>query len=145
MEGSMGGDHSITPCGKLCLGLKIAKPYLAMVSLQIGYAGLYVIAMLSMKHGMSHFVLAVYRNAVATLTIAPFAFVLERYPPLLSFLHTRFVHCTESDFIQRVHVISDRTREIANRLRTKKSPLCRATMHISFTCNYISLLQSVDS
>lgn len=88
MEGSMGGDHSITPCGKLCLGLKIAKPYLAMVSLQIGYAGLYVIAMLSMKHGMSHFVLAVYRNAVATLTIAPFAFVLERYPPPFSPFYT---------------------------------------------------------
>ncbi|KAK9271098.1 hypothetical protein L1049_026687 [Liquidambar formosana] len=54
------------------------KPYLAMVSLQFGYAGMYIITMVSLKHGMSHYVLAVYRHAVATVVIAPFAIVLER-------------------------------------------------------------------
>lgn len=63
--------------------LRNVKPYLAMVSLQFGYAGMYIITMVSLKHGMSHFVLAVYRHAVATLVIAPFALVLERSPPLL--------------------------------------------------------------
>ncbi|KAI9200735.1 hypothetical protein LWI28_012527 [Acer negundo] len=54
------------------------KPYLAMVSLQFGYAGMYIITMVSLKHGMSHYILAVYRHVVATLIISPFALVLER-------------------------------------------------------------------
>ncbi|XP_042497198.1 WAT1-related protein At1g21890-like [Macadamia integrifolia] len=54
------------------------KPYLAMVSLQFGYAGMYIITVLCMKRGMSHYVLAVYRHAVATLAISPFAFFFER-------------------------------------------------------------------
>nr|ACU23200.1 unknown [Glycine max] len=54
------------------------KPYLAMMSLQFGYSGMYIITMVSFKHGMSHWVLSVYRHIVATLIMAPFAFVLER-------------------------------------------------------------------
>ncbi|XP_020968906.1 WAT1-related protein At1g44800 isoform X2 [Arachis ipaensis] len=61
--------------GKL---LKKLKPYLAMVSLQFGYSGMYVITMVSFKHGMSHWVLSVYRHVIATLIMLPFAFVLER-------------------------------------------------------------------
>uniref|UniRef100_M8BCB9 WAT1-related protein n=1 Tax=Aegilops tauschii TaxID=37682 RepID=M8BCB9_AEGTA len=38
------------------------KPYLAMVLLQVGFAGMYIIAVASLKAGMSHFVLVVYRN-----------------------------------------------------------------------------------
>ncbi|KAF1863871.1 hypothetical protein Lal_00030993 [Lupinus albus] len=53
------------------------KPYLAMVSLQFGYAGMYIITMISFKHGMSHWILSVYRHVVATLIMAPFALVLE--------------------------------------------------------------------
>ncbi|GKU87654.1 hypothetical protein SLEP1_g2017 [Rubroshorea leprosula] len=58
--------------------LNRVKPYLAMVSLQFGYAGMYVITMVSFNHGMNHYILAVYRHLVATLVIAPFALVLER-------------------------------------------------------------------
>ncbi|KAL1337260.1 hypothetical protein HN51_031924 [Arachis hypogaea] len=61
--------------GKL---LKKLKPYLAMVSLQFGYSGMYVITMVSFKHGMSHWVLSVYRHVIATLIMLPFAFFLER-------------------------------------------------------------------
>ncbi|KAH1065254.1 hypothetical protein J1N35_030241 [Gossypium stocksii] len=60
------------------LGLKKAKPYLSMISLQFGFAGMYVITMVSLQHGMNHYVLAVYRHLVATVVIAPFALVLER-------------------------------------------------------------------
>lgn len=67
-----------TPCEKMYLGLNKVKPYLAMVSLQFGYAGMYIITMVSLKHGMSHYILAMYRHVVATIVIAPFAFVLER-------------------------------------------------------------------
>ncbi|KAG7974044.1 hypothetical protein I3843_06G027400 [Carya illinoinensis] len=60
------------------LALRKAKPYLAMVSLQFGYAGMYIVSMVSLKRGMSHYVLATYRHVVATILIAPFAIVFER-------------------------------------------------------------------
>ncbi|GFY96650.1 nodulin MtN21 /EamA-like transporter family protein [Actinidia rufa] len=67
-----------TPCGMMQLGFKKAKPYLLMVGLQCGAAGMYIICEVTLKRGMSRFVLIVYRNAIAALTIAPFAFFLER-------------------------------------------------------------------
>ncbi|CAM0955522.1 unnamed protein product [Alopecurus aequalis] len=54
------------------------KPYVAMISLQFGYAGMNVLTKVSLNHGMSHYVLVVYRHAFATLSIAPFALILER-------------------------------------------------------------------
>ena len=67
-----------TPCGMMQLGFKKAKPYLLMVGLQCGAAGMYIISEVTLKQGMSRFVLIVYRNAIAALTIGPFAFFLER-------------------------------------------------------------------
>ncbi|KAL4585316.1 hypothetical protein LXL04_009934 [Taraxacum kok-saghyz] len=58
--------------------LNSSKPYLAMVSLQFGYAGMYIITMIGMKRGLSHWILVVYRHATATLVISPFAFAFER-------------------------------------------------------------------
>lgn len=63
------------------------KPYLAILSLQFGFAGMYVISMVSLKHGMSHFILATYRHVVATLVVAPFAFFLERSSFFFSSVH----------------------------------------------------------
>lgn len=54
------------------------KPYIAMVVLQFGYAGMFVVSVASLKRGMSHYVLVVYRNVVATIFMAPFAFWFER-------------------------------------------------------------------
>ncbi|KAG6466245.1 hypothetical protein ZIOFF_075964 [Zingiber officinale] len=62
-------------CSKL---LQKCKPYVAMTSLQFGYAGMNIITKVSLNHGMSHYVLVVYRHAFATLSIAPFAIILER-------------------------------------------------------------------
>ncbi|CAA2969255.1 WAT1-related At5g07050-like [Olea europaea subsp. europaea] len=66
--------------GKGCLRnfLEKAKPYIAMISLQFGYAGMNIITKVSLNTGMSHYVLVVYRHAFATAVIAPFALVLER-------------------------------------------------------------------
>ncbi|PHT30157.1 WAT1-related protein [Capsicum baccatum] len=64
--------------GCLSSFFKKAKPYIAMISLQFGYAGMNVITKVSLNGGMSHYVLVVYRHAFATLAIAPFALVLER-------------------------------------------------------------------
>ncbi|KAL7128376.1 hypothetical protein ABFS83_14G312300 [Erythranthe nasuta] len=54
------------------------KPYLAMIFLQFGYAGMYIVTLVSFKRGFSHWVFVVYRHAVATLVFAPFAFFLEK-------------------------------------------------------------------
>ncbi|KAI0527547.1 hypothetical protein KFK09_003151 [Dendrobium nobile] len=62
-------------CNKI---FQSSKPYAAMISLQFGYAGMNIITKLSLNHGMSHYVLVVYRHAFAALSIAPFALILER-------------------------------------------------------------------
>ncbi|XP_066377836.1 WAT1-related protein At1g44800-like isoform X2 [Miscanthus floridulus] len=54
------------------------KPYLAMVLLQVGFSGMYILSVASLKRGMNHFVLVVYRNLVATVVMAPFALIFER-------------------------------------------------------------------
>ncbi|XP_057853594.2 WAT1-related protein At5g07050 isoform X1 [Cryptomeria japonica] len=55
-----------------------ARPYIAMTSLQFGYAGMAILTKISLNNGMSHYVLVVYRHIVATLVLAPFAFFIER-------------------------------------------------------------------
>lgn len=62
----------------LSIAFEKSKPYLAMISLQFGYAGMNIITKVSLTNGMSHYVLVVYRHAVATAVIAPFAFFVER-------------------------------------------------------------------
>ncbi|XP_071720077.1 WAT1-related protein At5g07050-like [Rutidosis leptorrhynchoides] len=67
--------------GKLgCFGrfFLSSKPYIAMICLQFGYAGMNIITKVSLNRGMSHYVLVVYRHAFATAAIAPFAIILER-------------------------------------------------------------------
>uniref|UniRef100_K4AD20 WAT1-related protein n=1 Tax=Setaria italica TaxID=4555 RepID=K4AD20_SETIT len=54
------------------------KPYMAMVFLQFGFAGMFLISVASLRQGMSHYVLVVYRNAVAAVVMAPFALWFER-------------------------------------------------------------------
>lgn len=58
---------------------KNCKPYIGMISLQFGYAGMNIITKISLNRGMSHYVLVVYRHAIATAVIAPFAIFFERY------------------------------------------------------------------
>eukprot|EP00253_Pinus_taeda_P006991 PITA_06991 len=55
-----------------------AKPYVAMICLQFGYAGMAIISKVALNRGMNHFVLVVYRQTVATVVLAPFAFFFER-------------------------------------------------------------------
>ncbi|XP_021745753.1 WAT1-related protein At5g07050-like [Chenopodium quinoa] len=58
--------------------LEKLKPYIAMICLQFGYAGMNIVTKVSLNGGMSHYVLVVYRHAFATAVIAPFALVCER-------------------------------------------------------------------
>ncbi|KAI9121322.1 hypothetical protein K1719_008355 [Acacia pycnantha] len=77
--------------GNGCCGCESAvdrsKAYIAMISLQFGYAGMSIITKVSLNRGMSHYVLVVYRHAFATAAVAPFALVLERkVRPNITFL-----------------------------------------------------------
>ncbi|KAF4349015.1 hypothetical protein CsatB_009761 [Cannabis sativa] len=63
---------------KLSNFYETSKPYFAMISLQFGYAGMNIITKVSLNRGMSHYVLVVYRHAIATAVIAPFAIYFER-------------------------------------------------------------------
>ncbi|OEL34331.1 WAT1-related protein [Dichanthelium oligosanthes] len=58
--------------------LNEVKPYLYMVLLQVGFSGMYIVSIATLRRGMSHFVLVVYRNLVATLLMTPFALLFER-------------------------------------------------------------------
>ena len=51
------------------------KPAMAMVGLQFGYAGVALVTRVAMLQGMSPRVLVVYRQAVATLAVAPIAYL----------------------------------------------------------------------
>lgn len=74
--------------GRLRLFFTNAKPYLLMIGLQFGMAGNYIFGKDVLNHGMSRFVFIVYRNAMATIALAPFAFFIERCMSLfLSLLH----------------------------------------------------------
>ncbi|XP_027109725.1 WAT1-related protein At1g09380 [Coffea arabica] len=53
-------------------------PFLTMVILQLGYAGMNIVSKLAMDSGMNPFVHVAYRQLFATLSIAPFAYFLER-------------------------------------------------------------------
>ncbi|CAI8595706.1 unnamed protein product [Vicia faba] len=77
----MEGDKSCSSLFQRC------KPYIAMICLQFGFAGMNIITKVSLNRGMSHYVLVVYRHAFATAAIAPFAIVLERkIRPRITFL-----------------------------------------------------------
>ncbi|EOY18239.1 Nodulin MtN21 /EamA-like transporter family protein, putative [Theobroma cacao] len=55
-----------------------AMPYLAMVFMRFGSAGMPIVAKFALNRGMSQHVLVVYRFAIATLVFAPFAIVFDR-------------------------------------------------------------------
>ncbi|RWR87743.1 WAT1-related protein [Cinnamomum micranthum f. kanehirae] len=54
------------------------KAYLAMVFMQLLYAGMALLSKAALNKGMSCLVFVVYRQATATLAMAPFACIVER-------------------------------------------------------------------
>ncbi|CAK9134702.1 unnamed protein product [Ilex paraguariensis] len=60
------------------MGWETIKPYIMMFFLQFVDAGLALVSKKAIADGMNPFVFVVYRQALATLSLAPFAFFLER-------------------------------------------------------------------
>ncbi|GAA0153299.1 hypothetical protein LIER_11570 [Lithospermum erythrorhizon] len=54
------------------------KPFVAVIFLQFGIAGMDIISKVALNEGMSNYVFVVYRHAIATIVIAPFAIVLDK-------------------------------------------------------------------
>ncbi|KAJ8762099.1 hypothetical protein K2173_007158 [Erythroxylum novogranatense] len=53
------------------------KPYIAMLFIQFIYAGMALFSKVAISKGMNSYVFVVYRQAFATVALAPFAFFLE--------------------------------------------------------------------
>ncbi|RWR93926.1 WAT1-related protein [Cinnamomum micranthum f. kanehirae] len=54
------------------------KLYLAMLALQFCYAGFHIVSRTALNMGVSKVVFPVYRNIIALLLLAPFAYILEK-------------------------------------------------------------------
>ncbi|KAG9149680.1 hypothetical protein Leryth_012405 [Lithospermum erythrorhizon] len=54
------------------------KPFIGVIFLQFGYAGMDIISKVALNEGMSNYVFVVYRQAIATIVIAPFAIILDK-------------------------------------------------------------------
>lgn len=52
--------------------------HVTQILVQVAFAGMYIITRVSLIDGMNHFVFVTYRQFVATISIAPFAYFLER-------------------------------------------------------------------
>ncbi|ESQ52386.1 hypothetical protein EUTSA_v10016799mg [Eutrema salsugineum] len=55
-----------------------ARPFISVVLLQVGLAGMDILSKAVLNKGMSNYVLVVYRHAVATVVMAPFAFYFDK-------------------------------------------------------------------
>ncbi|XP_027350303.1 WAT1-related protein At2g37460-like isoform X1 [Abrus precatorius] len=54
------------------------KPFIGVVFLQFGYAGMDILSKAALNKGMSNYVLVVYRHVFAFVVMAPFALILEK-------------------------------------------------------------------
>ncbi|KAF7847301.1 hypothetical protein BT93_L3106 [Corymbia citriodora subsp. variegata] len=58
--------------------IQTLKPFILVVFLQLGLAGMDIICKAALNKGTSNYVLVVYRHAVATIAVTPFAIILDR-------------------------------------------------------------------
>lgn len=61
------------------------KACLAMIFMQLLYAGMALLSKAALNKGMSYLVFVVYRQATATVALAPFAYILERWGWILHY------------------------------------------------------------
>ncbi|KAH9735758.1 WAT1-related protein [Citrus sinensis] len=54
------------------------RPFIGVIFMQVGFAGMDVLCKAALNKGMSPYVLVVYRHAAATIAMAPFAVILDQ-------------------------------------------------------------------
>lgn len=84
-EGSSGsaGDNNRSIRIMGCSVPEKMQLHMSMLALQFGYAGFHVVSRAALNMGISKIVFPVYRNILAFLLLAPFAFFLEKYTLLI--------------------------------------------------------------
>ncbi|KAI7728714.1 hypothetical protein M8C21_019085 [Ambrosia artemisiifolia] len=65
---------------KACMNefLKNGKPFFAVIFIQFGFAGMDILSKAALNEGISNYVFVVYRHAIATIVMAPFALIFDR-------------------------------------------------------------------
>ncbi|XP_062087378.1 WAT1-related protein At2g39510-like [Humulus lupulus] len=58
--------------------VNLLRPFIGIIVLQFGYAGMSIVSKFALDRGMSLHVLVVYRHVVAAVVIAPFSILMER-------------------------------------------------------------------
>lgn len=77
----------------LCLEMyNRGKPYLGVIFLQFGYAGMPIVTKAAINQGMNIYTYTVYRNAIAALIFTPFAVFLERSSSPAEIFHANTHH-----------------------------------------------------
>lgn len=59
--------------------MKECMYYMAMIGVQVAYAGSNILIKISLDRGLHPLVFVVYRHLIALLLLAPFAYALERF------------------------------------------------------------------
>ncbi|KAE8727834.1 WAT1-related protein [Hibiscus syriacus] len=95
------------------------KPYLAMLFVQFIYAGMALFAKAAISKGMNPSVFVVYRQAFATITLAPFAFFFERLALSLNLYSVAIKYTTATFAAATTNTIPVLTLIIAVCLRTE--------------------------
>ncbi|KAL8059453.1 hypothetical protein ABFX02_03G089100 [Erythranthe guttata] len=72
------GDASSNSYGEIVKRIEKKKAYVAMIFVQLAYAGMALFSKASISKGMNPYVFVAYRQAFATLALAPFALFFDR-------------------------------------------------------------------
>lgn len=76
---------------KYAMVMENHKPYIAMLLIQFVYAGMALFSKAAIAKGMNPYVFVVYRQAFATVALAPFAFFVERLLALHIYMYNIFL------------------------------------------------------
>ncbi|XP_017981077.1 PREDICTED: WAT1-related protein At1g43650 isoform X2 [Theobroma cacao] len=104
---------------KYAMVMENHKPYIAMLFVQFIYAGMALFSKAAIAKGMSPYVFVVYRQAFATVALAPFAFFLERLTLSLNLYYVAINYTTATFAAATTNTIPVLTFTIAVCLRTE--------------------------
>ncbi|GLT43882.1 hypothetical protein SLA2020_178080 [Shorea laevis] len=120
-----------------------AKPFLGVIFLQFVYAGNFIVVKFALNKGMSQHVLVVYRHAIATLFISPFAHVVERkIRPKMTFsifIKILFLGLLEPTIDQNLYYTG-----MKYTTATFATAMCNVTPAIAFMMAWIFRLEKVN-
>lgn len=119
-----------------------AKPFLAVIFLQFGLAGMDILSKAALNEGMSNYVFVVYRHAVATIVIAPFAIILDKKvrPKMTKSLFVKFMllGLLEPVIDQNMYIMG-----MKNTTATFAAAMCNVLPAITFLMACIFRLEKV--